>query len=909
MFLKHFRQIALRILVIVLLLALALPGVTQSLLSRRISSVTAGVPLADFLNEFTRTNQGTFFFRSEWTAGINLKSNYAGFTVAELLEDALRGTDLSFFEMYPTVVVILKDPEQTIERQRALELVARQSRSVETIFFGSPGASRKELLQLKGRVVDAKNDEPLVGAAVTLGTQGRGATTDHTGSFLLELRPGAYVLQVAYLDYEPRAIDVALFDDGNLDLKLDKEPTMLEELVVRDIATRDLATSRVGQIQISVKELKRMPSFLGEADIVKQVQNLPGVTTVGEAATGFNVRGGGVDQNLILYDGLPVFNSSHVFGILSSFHADAIRDVSFFRGGIPAEYGGRASSVLDLRSKDGDYEKWSGSAGLGLITSQVSVGGPLRKDRSSLMASFRTTYSNWLARSIRTDYVDLRNSSVSFFDGTVKFAQRLRDQSKISVSLYGSNDGFRLLKDTSYQWGQWLAAIRWDKPAKRGWTSDYVIGTSVYGYKVLNNNFRSASSLSYQLQTNLFTAGFHKAEGVRKYSAGLQVQHTGFQPGRLRAESSESTARNYELDRQNSIESALYGSGEWILKTNITMEGGVRLPLFLSVGSARVPIYSSGQVPSANNVVDTAYFKRGQLIKAYAGVEPRLAVRWALSATGSLKLSYNRINQFLHLITNTTAVTPVDIWQPSGYYFRPQRADQVSLGYFKDSKQKRFQYSAEMYYKYIANLLDFKDGANLIMNPALERELLRGFGESYGMELLLAKMEGRLTGNMNYTYARSFRTIAGATPSESINRGKRYNSNFDQPHVGNLSWRYQLSRRYFFTGNFTYRTGRPVTVPLAAFVFENGTVAYFSERNQYRIPDYHRLDVAFVFEGNHRKRQRWKGTWTLSAYNVYARRNPYTVFFQTSSTGVPTPYQLAIIGTILPSLSYTLKFE
>jgi hypothetical protein len=326
-------------------------------------------------------------------------------------------------------------------------------------------------------------------------------------------------------------------------------------------------------------------------------------------------------------------------------------------------------------------------------------------------------------------------------------------------------------------------------------------------------------------------------------------------------------------------------------------------------------VYKKGVPRDPATITDTLHFRSGQPIKTYFGLEPRLSFRWMLNQTESFKLGYNRIYQFLHLITNTTAVTPVDIWQPSGYYFKPQVADQISIGYFKDIREKKYGFSTEAFYKNIQNVLDFKDGAQLILNKHLETDLLQGRGWSYGIETSISKNIGRLTGSVNYTYSRSFRQIKGPTELESVNGGNPYPANFDQPNVVNVTWRYNLTRRYFFTGNWTYRTGRPVTVPESAYMIENMTVAYFSGRNQYRIPDYHRLDIAFVFEGSHKRKKKVEGTWVLSIYNVYGRKNPYSIFFKSSGTGftnsgsgVPVPYQLSILGSALPSISYNVKF-
>jgi hypothetical protein len=362
------------------------------------------------------------------------------------------------------------------------------------------------------------------------------------------------------------------------------------------------------------------------------------------------------------------------------------------------------------------------------------------------------------------------------------------------------------------------------------------------------------------------------------------------------------------MERQNSLESAFFFGDGISLSERFFVEAGARISSFTAFGPATINLYKPGAPIETYNKTDSVRIPAGQAIKTYYGVEPRLSMRYSLTPNLSVKAGYNRTYQYLHLITNTTAITPIDIWQPSGYYFKPQHADQISVGLFRDFKEKKYEAFVESYYKNIENILDFKDGANLILNPHLETELLQGSGRAYGIEFSVAKLAGRLTGSVNYTYSRSLRTISGPTERESINQGKEYPSNFDQPNIANLNWKYAISRRHFFTGNFTYHTGRPVTVPEAAFQIDRVTVGAFSDRNQYRIPDYHRLDVALVMEGNHKRKKFWDGTWTIAIYNVYGRKNPYTVFFKADAYGVLKPYQLSIIGTALPSISYSFKF-
>lgn len=883
-------------------------SVAQRISDYQMDGSEAGKSLPDFFNELEQAKVGKIYFLSDWIEEITFQQSYQGQTLGQALDDLFRGSDLSYLTMYSRILVIVKDPSQSMKRKTAIESALRMNKKIESRYLGENGNGVSGEVTIKGKVIDAKTLEPLPKASVQIIDSNVGTSTDENGDYEITLSPGVHMLSFTFIDYEEKLIDLVAYADGVVNLEMEEKPILLNEVLIQDRAARDITTSKIGLTQLMMGEIKRAPAMMGEPDLVKQVQTLAGVTTVGEAAAGYNVRGGSVDQNLILYDGLPVFNSSHLFGFFSTFNAQAIRDVYFYKGGIPAEYGGRASSILDIRSKDGDFTKWGGGGGIGLIASHFDINGPIKKEKTSIATSFRSTYSNWLVNSIRTDYADLRKSSVFFYDGTLKLAHLFNEKTKLSFTGYASKDAFRLLGDTTYSWNNLQGSWKLDHQFTSSLSSEFLAGLSHYGYDVHNDNYLTASVLSFRINSITLKAGFNYRRGNHKYNFGWQLLHYGFNPGSLRPNSPVSPARNFSLDKQYAIENAFYLADDLSITEGLFLDVGVRIPVFTSFGPASIKLYQQGAPREVIAINDTLQIGKFKSIKTYLGFEPRLSFRWMATPNSSIKFGYNRMYQFLHLITNSTAVTPVDIWQPSGYYFKPQIADQVSLGYFKDFKNKKYGVTVEGYYKFIKNIIDFKDGAQLILNSHLETDLLQGNGYSSGVETSLTKNEGRLTGSLNYTYSRSFRKIAGTFPGESINRGMRYPANFDQPHILNFSWKYDLSRRHFFTGNFTYHSGRPVTIPLSVFQFENTTSAYFSGRNQYRIPDYHRLDLALVIEGNHKRNQRIKGSWTFSVYNVYGRKNPYSIFFRSDGNGIPKPYQLAIIGTVFPSISYSFKF-
>ncbi len=870
-----------------------------------------GKKLAEFLSEIESKHTVRFYFLPQWIDAIAINDSHSGKTLGETLDQLFAGTNLAYISLYPEVIVIVRDASQAIAHREAMQRALRERRKVEQRVIGDARDIVKgQRVTITGTVIDSKTREPMPGANIRISDTQTGSTTNEQGKYSLTLDPGDHVISFSFVNYEERLINMAAFKDAVVDVEISEIPRYLEEVIVTDRAAKEVSTSRIGQLQLTIKEIRRSPAMLGEADLIRNVQMLPGVTTVGEAASGFNVRGGSVDQNLVMYDGMPMFNSSHVFGFLSTFNPEAIRDVSFYRGGIPAEYGGRASSVLDIRVKDGDYEKWNGNAGIGLITGNVMANGPLIKGKTSMALSLRSTYSDWLIHSVKSTYGNLKKSSVFFYDGTFKVTHLFSTKTKLSLTGYSSHDSFRLIGDSTYQWKNILGTVRLDHQFASGLNGEFVVGESFYGYDLIYGAGENATKLSFSIASTVAKAGFNYQYGDHKLNFGWQGTYYRFNPGSQKPNSSSSTSRDIALDKQHAVETALYAADNWSLTDNASIEAGLRLPLFTALGPANINTYSSER-RDISTLNDTLRYDALESFKTYVGIEPRIALRWMTGPGASIKAGYSRVYQYLHLVTNTTAVSPVDIWQPSGPYFKPQLADQFSLGYFKDFhdvKENTYSTSAEAFYKFINNIVDFKDGAKLVMNSHIETELLQGKGWSYGAEFAIAKNTGNVTGSVNYTYARSFRHFVGSTPDQSISEGQVYRSSYDQPHIVNASWKIGITKRHFFTGNFTFHTGRPVTIPLAAFNIDNMAVAYFSERNQYRVPDYHRLDLALVIEGTHKRKKLGDGTWVFSLYNVYARKNVYTVFFRMGSDGVPRPYQLAIIGTILPSISYNLRF-
>ncbi|MBX2914853.1 MAG: TonB-dependent receptor [Cyclobacteriaceae bacterium] len=860
--------------------------------------------LIDLLADLEKESHLRFYYLQDWIEHITVKKELSGTSLDDLLTTLLGGSEVGYVFLYDYAVVFYKNPGAERVRREIVNSAKRKNLKVESVTIGEKSFTNVgNQITLKGKVIDQQTKRALPGVSVIIDNSNIGTSTNAAGEYLFELNAGEYVLTYQLVGYEEGLQQISIYTTGSVLFEMDEAPTTLEEVVIQD--TRIVERS-VGQTSISIKDLSRAPAFLGQPDIIKGLQVQAGVTTVSEASSGFNVRGGGVDQNLILFDGVSIFNSSHALGFFTAFNSNSVKEATLFKGGIPAIYGGRVSSVLDISSTEGNYNRWTGKVGAGLIAGDISVDGPIKNDTSSLAVAFRTTYSDWVLNLLQKQYAGIEQSLVAFSDGSFKYAQKLKSGAKLTWSAYASRDKFQLATDTINFWSNMATNLRYDN--RLGEKTYYSITLSLgrYDFKISEYDPATAFKLSYRILYPGFRIDFN-SDGAHKIAYGFQTIYYNFNPGTLKPLTAQSNSTTRYMPNENSNESAFYFSDSFQPVDRVNVELGMRVPIFIRFGPGVLYKYEAGLPREPRNIVDSIDYKSGEWMKTYAGLEPRVSVRYLLNRTSSVKLGYNRINQFLHLITNTAAVTPVDIWQSSNSFFKPQVADQISVGYFWSTHNTKWQGYVEGYYKTITNILDFKDGANLILNPHLETALIQGKGKSYGVEFSVSKLTGRMQGELNYTYSRSLRLVSGAFDTERINDGNWYAANFDQPHVLNINWRYSVGRKVFFSGIFTYHTGRPISMPIAAYDIDHNPVIDFSERNNYRLPDYHRLDLALIVEGSNKK-QKFESEWTISVYNVYGRKNPYSAFFDYNLAGSVRSKQIALIGIPVPSVTYAIKF-
>jgi len=859
--------------------------------------------LPEFFSEIEKMHPVRIYYLEDWISLYQVNEHFNGYTLKAMLDELFSDSEISYTFQFGYALILTKDPASAIKRQSIISNAIIQRKTIERKIIGNDRNYLPEhALTLRG-VVSNKDDRHVLPEVTIAANEDETKTTDISGKYEFKLMPGDYVLNFHLNGYDDKVVDLSIYDNGDIDISLQETPIMLEEVVISD----QMLENVIGRSDLSVSRIKRLPAFLGEVDVIKQIQTQPGVTTVGEVATGFNVRGGSVDQNLVMFDDVPIFNTAHALGFFTAFNPDAISEIQFYRGGIPAQFGGRVSSVLNIVSRQGDYTKWKASGGIGLISSHLTLSGPIRKDTTSVLISMRSSYSDWMLKAIKSNFADIRNSSVEFYDGSLKLTHKLSGKGKLTLSGYTSHDQFTLADDTTYNWRNLAGSLRYDQSLSNRLFSSISFAFGKYEYRLREEDPGTAFDLKYSITYPSLKADF-QWDGKHKISFGLQNTFYEFRPGKLQPSSKVSSVRRLEMPAERSLESALYISDGFELTDRVFIEAGLRYSLFNRIGPSTVYHYRADRPREVRYVQDSMHYENGGIAATYHVAEPRLSARYSIGGKTSIKVGYNRVAQYFHLITNSAAVTPTDIWQSSNAYFPPQIADQISAGIFSNLSNQVFETFIEGYYKQVRNVLDFKDGANLLLNKYLETDLVSATGTSYGVELSVTKVKGRLLGSVNYTFSRSFRQTRTRFITEHINNGMKYPANYDQPHVANVNWRYGISRRFFFSGNFVFHTGRPVSLPASTYAIDGVPVSGFSERNQYRIPDYHRLDLAFVMEGNHRRKKILDGNWVFSFYNVYARKNAYSVFVADDGTGSLKSYRLTVIGTIIPSVSYSFKF-
>ena len=761
------------------------------------------------------------------------------------------------------------------------------------------------VVTLSGYLKNKANGEALIGATVYIPELKTGVITNPYGFYSISVAAGNYSVNFSFIGYKTQSPSINLTTSKQFNVMLEEETKQIDEVVVTgEKKNRNVENLQMSMEKVQVKMVKKLPSFMGEVDIIKSITLLPGIQNGGEGSSGLYVRGGGPDENLMILDEAPVYNASHLLGFFSVFNSDAINDVQVYKGGIPAEYGGKASSVIDIRMKDGNSQKLGMSGGIGNISSRLTVEAPIIKDKWSFIVSGRRTYADYLGKLMGIE--QLKENQLYFYDLNLKTNAQINAKNRIYLSAYTGNDYFKVGESIYIKWGNLTSTARWNHLFTDRLFSNTSLIFSRYNY---NLGVPGSGADQFDWSSQISDYNFKQdlswyLNSKNKLTLGLNMIYHHFEPGQVDA-NEKSYFTDLKLANYNALDNSVYLSNEQNIGSKLTMRYGLRYSYFQQIGKGKVREYLHPDKPNEKEVIGTIEYGSGKLVPpAYHNLEPRLALKYMLSPESSIKASYNRMVQNLHLISNTNSPTPLDIWLPSSTYIKPLIANQVGLGYFRNFNKNMFETSAEVYYKKMKNVIDYVDGAELFLKENLETELLRGSGYAYGFELYAKKQEGRLTGWVSYTLARSMRKIPG------INEGKAYPSSYDRTHNVSLVTNYDLSKRWNFSASWIFATGNPTSYPIAKYDVQGNTMYYYAARNSNRIPDYHRLDVSFTYDFKKNEHRKVKQSLNFSIYNLYARRNAYSVTFRQNedNPNVSEATRLSIIGSMIPSVTYNFNF-
>ncbi|MEO7992268.1 MAG: TonB-dependent receptor [Chryseolinea sp.] len=777
--------------------------------------------------------------------------------------------------------------------------------TVATALISIAGWSQ-EHVTLNGYVKDAQNGEELIGVTVYIPSLKVGATTNAYGFYSITIPKGTYEVHYSFVGFKTQVVTIALNSNQANNIELATESTLIEEVVISDRAIdENVIGLQMSKNVIDMAQLRKLPALLGEVDIIKSIQMMPGVIYAGEGTSAFYVRGGSADQNLILIDEAPIYDPSHLFGLFSVFNADVIKDSELYRGGIPARFGGRLSSILEVRTKDGNNKNYNVTGGIGTLASRLAVEGPIVKDKSSFIVSGRRSYAEPFLKAANQD------NTVYFYDVNAKVSWKFSNKDRVFAAFYAGRDKFSFGNDFGFDWGNKTGTFRWNHLFSDRLFSNTTVLVNSFDYKLelkdpvqgfsWTSKLQEASiknDLSYFINTN------------NDLSFGYHITGRKFSPGKISPSTSTSIFDPVELPQMYALDHAFYVSNQQRLNDKITLDYGVRLSIFQSIGNSDVLIYSDPKDNVNVERMDTVHYGAWENIKTYVNLEPRLSMRYIVGTGQSIKFSYNRMVQNTHLISAGTVPVPFNTWNPSGYYLRPQLADQLAVGYFRNFNDNMYEFSAELYYKYMQHVTDFADNASIFFNEDLSTEFRQGKAKSYGLELMVTKTQGKLTGMINYTLSKAERTIDG------VNLGQTFAANYDRRNVVNIQAAYDLSNRWTFGGTFTYSTGRPVTLPTGKFEYQNYSPSVITERNGYRLPAFHRLDLSATFTPKKNDYRRMKGSWVFSVYNVYNRKNPFTIYTRTAQDkdgnvigdGTKKEARMIYLFPIFPSVTYNLKF-
>jgi hypothetical protein len=853
------------------------------------------------------------FFEADQLGTAPISLSLKDVTVREALDEILRGTILSYVDYRNRIYVVGQSITIGTEFDAAYyAAIAARADADESseIVPGSTGPApigsleslgADGLAEISGVMTDQSTDETIIGATVQIENNTTATVTDIDGNYSMKLRPGSYTMIISYVGFGANRREINVNGSGTFDIALGSNSTTLAQVVV----TEQAADANIGRVQAGVDrldmaQLEKLPTFLGETDVVKALLLKPGVSSIGEGASGFNVRGGEIDQNLLLMDNGLLVNSSHALGFFSTYNADLIKSVDLYKANMPARFGGRLASVLDVQLRDGNFDHFRVKAGIGPITGKIMLEGPIVKDKSSFIFGARSSYANWAIN--LASVPEVKASSAFFFDGNLRLTQRIGEKSTLILQGYGSQDEFTFNNTFSFDYQTTLGQATWKQ----------IFNDKFYGdVSVVFSDYQSSQSDLRELTGETVSNGIkyvtvkpkfnYEASEKMRFEGGLEINRYWVNPGVRTQASDGSLAAESSLDEEHGLEASAFGSIDYDVSDRFSISAGVRFTNYRFLGPNKEFQYEDG-IPARGRIVDTLNFGAGEAITTFNSLQPRISMRFRLNATSSIRGGYSRTAQFLNQIFVSDSPTPSSQFQLSTRYIPPFLSHNMSLGYFVNKEDNNIELGMEVYARQIDQLWDYRDFAEVIVNPSLETEILIGEGRAYGLELSAERKVGTLNGLVSYTLSTTQRKIEG------INNGEYYQSNFDKPHnfVATINW--NPNKRNTLTANFTYGTGRPVTAPIGNYRVENGlSVPVYSNRNEVRIPDYHRLDLAYTLGKGYNKTKSFQTSWTVSLYNVYGRRNAFSVYYTQAPDQSNVANRLAVLGSVFPAITFNIE--
>jgi hypothetical protein len=903
-----------------------LKGFSQEKSIEKVTLHLNNATIQEALNLLEKKTEYYFYYSEEWFAkSNNISGVYKDKSVQFILDSIFNNTIFNFY-VYKRNIYITRNNFINDSFSGLVFNVEKKNNSTETtipIYYSNNNENlqkgndivrigketknnKQKSFVLKGIVKNSETGEPIPQLAIIERKKNINTITDEKGRYTITLPIGLNILETQSLGYVSKKKNFIVYNNGEYNFIVNESTQQLDELIIATNVDKNVKEVITGITSIKVEDIKTIPLILGERDILKVATAIPGIKSAGEGASGLNVRGGREDQNLFLLDNGVLYNPQHFFGIFSAINPFTTGDVDIYKGTIPAQFGGRISSVFDIKTKNGSVEKFKGEASLGPLTSNVSLEIPLKKEKSSIIIGGRGTYSDWILSTL--DDPGLSQSSASFYDFNTKYTNQINEKNKIEASAYYSNDKFSISSDSLQQYNNRIFSFGWKHNFTDKNYGELTLANSKYNFSIsFDENSVEDFDLDYEIMETELKYKVRQIFQKHKLTYGVSSKLYNISPGNIAPLGEQSTIIPLEIPEEKGLESAVFVSDTYEINDKLSVNAGLRLSMFNALGAATQNIYDSDFSKSEATVVGTEEFGNNEVIKTYGGPEFRLSTRYSLSESSSVKLSYNSTYQYIHKLSNNTTASPVDAWRLSSLHIKPQRGNQYSLGYFKNIDGNDYEFSLEGYYKTFKDIIDYKVGADLLLNQFVETEIAQGNGLAYGAEVLLKKNKGRLNGWIGYSYSRSFIKLDGDFPEERVNNGNYFPANFDKPHDLNVIANWKLTKRYSFSGNFTYQTGRPVTYPIGTFVFNGAERVLYSDRNRFRIPDYYRLDLGINIEGNHKLKKLAHSFWNISVYNVLGRNNPFSVFFVTESGDIKA-YQSSIFAVPVPTISYNIKF-